>query len=89
MNVRPIGVGVIFPLVALLGVFYSLAFLLRTGCIDPGIVPRAKPDEIEYMQALGDTGRFPHILNYRLSISTRNIKYSWMLVFLIGHITLM
>ncbi len=55
-EIHPIGVGVIFPVIAAVGVFYSLSFLLKTGCTDPGIVPRAPADEIEYMQALGDTG---------------------------------
>lgn len=54
LNIHPVGVGVIFPLIAALGVFYSLSYLLKTGCTDPGILPRAKPDEIEYMKALGD-----------------------------------
>lgn len=43
---------------AALGVFYSLAFLLKTGCTDPGILPRAPADEVEYMQALGDVGNW-------------------------------
>lgn len=37
--------------------FYSLSFLFKTGCIDPGILPRGHPDELEYMQALGDVGK--------------------------------
>lgn len=55
-EIHPVGVGVIFPIVAALGVFYSLSFLLKTGCTDPGILPRAPADEIEYMQSLGDVG---------------------------------
>ena len=56
-NIEPVGVGVIFPIVAALGVFYSLSFLIKTGCTDPGIVPRAPADEIDYMQSLGDAGK--------------------------------
>ena len=37
--------------------FYSLAFLLKTGCIDPGVIPRSSPDEIAYQSSLGDEGR--------------------------------
>ena len=37
--------------------FYSLAFLFKTGCIDPGVVPRSNPDEIAYQSSLGDEGR--------------------------------
>ena len=37
--------------------FYSLAFLLKTGCIDPGVVPRSSPDEVAYQSSLGDEGR--------------------------------
>lgn len=55
-NIEPIGVGVIFPVIGALGMFYALAFLLKTGCIDPGIVPRGKGDEIAYQQSLGDVG---------------------------------
>ena len=36
--------------------FYSLAFLFKTGCIDPGIVPRSRPDEVAYQAALGEEG---------------------------------
>ena len=39
-----------------LGLFYSLSFILKTGCTDPGIIPRARPDEIDYMISLGDVG---------------------------------
>lgn len=52
-RLHPTGVGAIFPIVALLGLFYSLAYLFKTGCIDPGIVPRAAADEIAYQMALG------------------------------------
>ena len=48
--------GVIFPILGALGMFYSLSFVLKTGCIDPGIVPRSLPDEIAYHQALGEEG---------------------------------
>jgi hypothetical protein len=48
---------VIFPIIAAMGVFYSLSFLLKTGCVDPGILPRALPDEIEYNKSLGDEGQ--------------------------------
>ena len=56
LNIHPIGVGVIFYIIALLGLFYSLSFILKTGCTDPGIIPRARPDEIDYMISLGDVG---------------------------------
>ena len=56
-EIEPVGVGVIFPIIAALGVFYSLSFLIKTGCTDPGIVPRAPADEIDYMQSLGDAGK--------------------------------
>ena len=56
LNIHPVGVGVIFPIIAALGVFYSLSFLFKTGCTDPGILPRAPVDEIEFMQSLGDVG---------------------------------
>ena len=56
-NIHPIGLGAIFPLIGALGMFYSLAFLLKTGCIDPGVVPRSSPDEVAYQSSLGDEGR--------------------------------
>ena len=37
-----------------LGLFYSLMFLFKTGCTDPGFIPRARPDEAAYNQTLGD-----------------------------------
>ena len=55
-NIKPFGVGVIFPVLGLLGLYFSMAFLLKTGCIDSGVVPRALPDEIAYMQSQGDEG---------------------------------
>ena len=60
LNIRPIGVGVIFYVVGFLGLFYSVSFILKTGCTDPGIIPRAKVDEIEYMMAQGDIGESPY-----------------------------
>jgi len=56
LNIHPIGLGAIFPALGALGMFYSLAFLFKTGCIDPGIVPRSRPDEVAYMTALGEEG---------------------------------
>ena len=61
LNVKPVGVGAIFPVLGFLGLYFSLSFLLKTGCIDPGIVPRALPDEVSYMQAQGDEGSCSHI----------------------------
>lgn len=54
LNIHPIGIGVIFYVIAFLGLFYSVSFILKTGCTDPGIIPRARPDEIDYMISLGD-----------------------------------
>ena len=31
-------------------------FLFKTGCTDPGFIPRARPDEAAYNQTLGDEG---------------------------------
>ena len=65
VNVKPVGVGAVFPALGFLGLYFSLSFLLKTGCIDAGIVPRALPDEVAYMQSLGDEGMctcmYPHI----------------------------
>ena len=44
------------PLIALLGLFYTLMFLLKTGCTDPGFIPRARSDEASYNKGLGDLG---------------------------------
>ena len=55
-TLKPIGVGAIFPIIAALGLFYSMAFLLKTACTDPGIIPRAKPDELDYQLKLADDG---------------------------------
>ncbi len=56
-NLHPIGVGAIFPAIAALGLFYSMAFLLKTGCTDPGIIPRAKADELDYQLRQADDGK--------------------------------
>ena len=56
LNVKPIGVGAIFPVLGVLGFYFSMSFLFKTGCIDAGIVPRALPDEVAYMQSKGDEG---------------------------------
>lgn len=50
-TIEPVGLGSIFAVFGLVGAFYSLAFLLKAGCIDPGIVPRALPDEVAYNAA--------------------------------------
>lgn len=42
-NVSPI-----FPVIGIVLLFYSITFLLRAGCIDPGIVPRAPQSEADY-----------------------------------------
>ena len=62
VNVEPLGVGVIFPVLGVLGFYFSMSFLFKTGCIDSGILPRALPDEIAYMQSQGDEGNLntPH-----------------------------
>ena len=57
LNIHPVGVGVIFYVIAFFGLFYSVSFILKTGCTDPGIIPRARPDEIDYMISLGDVGK--------------------------------
>ena len=54
----PIGVGAIFPIIAALGLFYSMSFLLKTACIDPGILPRARQDELDYQLSLADESEF-------------------------------
>ena len=56
LNVKPVGVGAIFPVLGVLGFYFSMSFLFKTGCIDAGIVPRALPDEVAYMQSKGDEG---------------------------------
>ena len=63
LNIHPVGIGVIFYVIAFLGLFYSVGFILKTGCTDPGIIPRARPDEIEYMMAQGDVGKPPLIIS--------------------------
>lgn len=59
LNIHPVGIGVIFYVIAFLGLFYSVSFILKTGCTDPGIIPRARPDEVEYMISQGDVGEPP------------------------------
>ena len=54
---HPIGVGAIFPIIAALGLFYSMSFLLKTACIDPGILPRARQDELDYQLSLADESK--------------------------------
>ena len=75
-NIKPVGVGVIFPVVGALGVFYSLSFLLKTGCTDPGILPRGQPDELEYMQALGDVGKAIQLVCEAIQCSTYTRMYT-------------
>ena len=58
VNIKPLGVGVIFPVLGVVGFYFSMSFLFKTGCIDSGIVPRALPDEIAYMQSQGDEGKY-------------------------------
>lgn len=50
-NVSPV-----FPIIGVILLFYSLSFLLRTGCIDPGIVPRATQAEADYFIKLSTPG---------------------------------
>lgn len=42
--------------IGMLGLFYTMMFLLKAGCTDPGFMPRARPDEAQYNQNLGETG---------------------------------
>ncbi len=51
------GVAAAVPAVGALLLFYGVMFILKTGCIDPGIVPRAHPDEVAYQAALADEGK--------------------------------
>ncbi|KAL5457342.1 hypothetical protein EMCRGX_G034591 [Ephydatia muelleri] len=53
LNIHPVGVGVIFPVIGIAFTFYALAYVLKAGCTDPGIVPRAYPDEVAYNLSLG------------------------------------
>ncbi len=53
-HVHPATVPV--PIIGIIGVFYTLMFLLKTGCTDPGFSPRARQDEALYNQTLGDLG---------------------------------
>ena len=64
VNVEPLGVGVIFPVLGVLGFYFSMSFLFKTGCIDSGIIPRALPDEIAYMQSQGDEGNLIHLTGF-------------------------
>ena len=57
VTLHPIGVGAIFPIIAALGLFYSMSFLLKTACIDPGILPRARQDELDYQLSLADESK--------------------------------
>lgn len=43
--------------IGILGLFYSLMFLLKAGCIDPGFLPRARNDEAVFNQNQGDPGK--------------------------------
>ena len=51
-------VNPIFPIIGVLLLFYCVAFLLRTGCIDPGIVPRASQTEANYFIKLSTPGEY-------------------------------
>lgn len=51
-HVHPATAPLVF--IGALGLFYSLMFLFKTGCTDPGFIPRARPDEAAYNQTLGD-----------------------------------
>ena len=53
---------VLIAVVGVLAMFYSLMFLLKAGCIDPGFLPRARPDEAACNQALGDEGTRLHLI---------------------------
>ena len=51
-------VNPIFPIIGVILLFYCVAFLLRTGCIDPGIVPRATQTEANYFIKLSTPGEY-------------------------------
>ena len=74
VNIKPFGVGIIFPVLGVLGFYFSMSFLFKTGCIDSGIVPRALPDEIAYMQSQGDEGTY--IYNETWFLESFNINIS-------------
>ena len=74
-HIEPVGVAAVIPFVAALLLFYSLAFLLKTGCIDPGIVPRSHPDELAYQIAQADEGEEVNVVKGKLIIS-KNLKQS-------------
>lgn len=57
-------------LIGLLGAFYVLMFLLKAGCTDPGFIPRARQDEAQYNQGLGEPGKQHHLyVRYNTQIS--------------------
>ncbi len=75
-TLKPVGVGTIFPIIAALGLFYSMAFLLKTACIDPGIIPRAKPDELDYqLKQADDCKCFKHV-HCILGVEVKHIYFS-------------
>lgn len=43
--------------VGLVLLFYSMMFLLKAGCTDPGFIPRARADETAYNKDIGDVGK--------------------------------
>ena len=51
-------VSPVFPVIGAILLFYSVSFLLRTGCIDPGIVPRATQPEADYFVKLSNPGGY-------------------------------
>ena len=61
-HVHPATAPVAF--VGVLGLFYSLMFLLKAGCTDPGFIPRARPDEATYNQTLGELGKYHIIIKF-------------------------
>ena len=61
---------VLIAAVGLLAMFYSLMFLLKAGCTDPGFLPRARSDEAAYNQAIGDEGIMVHVLSISSSVLT-------------------
>ena len=78
VNVEPLGVGVIFPVLGVLGLYFSMSFLFKTGCIDSGILPRALPDEIAYMQSQGDEGNLIHLTGFSPYLgSPPKLRITW------------
>ena len=51
-------VNPIFPIIGVILLFYCVTFLLRTGCTDPGIVPRATQTEANYFIKLSTPGEY-------------------------------